>query len=641
MDDKRVSLEILQLLRKHNLRATEERFLQEIAQSYHATGADDFSSSIILPFTNSEDVSDYERDYTDLEEFTEGALETYKHEIALVLWPVFVYLYIDLLARNAHEEALRFFTKFSVHQDTYRAIDLISLSAVRTRDYLLESEFVKLFRSHKYKVRISREAYHALVRHLQENDRSLILKIINGQLDMDVYEGMPRTLKEVSSRVGALCGEIQVSSTKVFYSVVPDQDLVTAALADQEEEEVGEDGKPKKKKAKKDSSSGKKGKQTSNPFTPPPNRIPIPDLREYEKESRMHAIKEISKKRTLSSSQLPSICFYSFLNAPEGLNCVSFRDDSNVAAVGFADSSIILWSLTSSHRLKSLKSHVELDQLEFDSSDVMNHLIDDNSQQEKRLLHGHGGPVYSTSFSPDRFLLLSASADGTARLWDLHTYSNLVAYKGHNSPVWDVDFSPSGYYFATASRDRTARLWATDNPQPLRIFSGHLSDVECVKFHPNGNYVATGSLDRSCQLWDLVSGSAVRVFTGHKGIITSLEFSVDGRFLVCGGTDQCVYVWDIASGALMAQLGGHKGNILSICFSREGEMLATGCSGGLIKLWEPKKWIEASLEEVGGEFGVVDEAACLIKSYPTKATPIHRVHFTHRNLLLGAGPYQG
>ena len=109
----------------------------------------------------------------------------------------------------------------------------------------------------------------------------------------------------------------------------------------------------------------------------------------------MHAIKEISKKRTLSSSQLPSICFYSFLNAPEGwvtcitetpranryllsrLNCVSFRDDSNVAAVGFADSSIILWSLTSSHRLKSLKSHVELDQLEFDSSDVMNHLIDD------------------------------------------------------------------------------------------------------------------------------------------------------------------------------------------------------------------------------------------------------------------------
>lgn len=69
----------------------------------------------------------------------------------------------------------------------------------------------------------------------------------------------------------------------------------------------------------------------------------------------------------------------------------------------------------------------------------------------------------------------------SARLWDLHTYSNLVAYKGHNSPVWDVDFSPSGYYFATASRDRTARLWATDNPQPLRIFSGHLSDVEVYR----------------------------------------------------------------------------------------------------------------------------------------------------------------
>eukprot|EP00118_Oscarella_pearsei_P008226 m.41624 g.41624 ORF g.41624 m.41624 type:complete len:358 (+) comp33208_c0_seq2:950-2023(+) len=355
----------------------------------------------------------------------------------------------------------------------------------------------------------------------------------------------------------------------------------------------------------------------------------------------MHAIKEVSKKRMLSSTQLPSICFYTFFNAADGLNCVSFCDDSNVAAVGFADSSILLWSLTSSHRLKSLKSPAELDKLDFESSDVMNHLIDDQSQQEKRLLYGHGGPVYSTSFSPDRFLLLSASEDGTARLWNLHTYSNLVAYRGHNSPVWDVDFSPSGYYFATASRDRTARLWATDNHQPLRVFSGHLSDVECVKFHPNGNYLATGSSDRSCQLWDLVSGNSVRVFTGHKGIITSLEFSVDGRFLVSGGTDQCVYVWDIATGALVAKLAGHEGDIHSICFSREGELLATGCGGGLVKLWEPKKWIDITSEESGSVFDMADETSCCLGQYYTKSTPVHCIHFSHRNLLLGAGPFKG
>lgn len=101
-----------------------------------------------------------------------------------------------------------------------------------------------------------------------------------------------------------------------------------------------------------------------------------------------------------------------------------------------------------------------------------------------RKLIGHSGPVYSISFDPVAGSagpprhLLSASADGTARLWSLETFNALVAYRGHQHPVWDVEWGPLGTYFATASADRTARLWSSERINPLRIYAGHLSDVD-------------------------------------------------------------------------------------------------------------------------------------------------------------------
>lgn len=128
--------------------------------------------------------------------------------------------------------------------------------------------------------------------------------------------------------------------------------------------------------------------------------------------------------------------------------------------------------------------------------------MDDRTSVDCRLLCGHSGAVYATSFTPDRTQMVSCSEDGTSeynilnensvnwflvsvRLWSLLTWSNLVCYKGHNFPVWDVHFSPLGHYFVSCGHDRTARVWSTDHFQPLRIFSGHVADVDvrlgCVK----------------------------------------------------------------------------------------------------------------------------------------------------------------
>lgn len=472
------------------------------------------------------------------------------------------------------------------------------------------------------------------IAHVQVNQHTLILNIINQFLNLDLFDGTPRTRIDIKATSGALDGEAssKANKAKVLYGIPRDPDVAAALaeLEDEENESNAEDEKPKKKKLKKDHLASKKGKVVSSPNAPPLNRIPLPKLRDCEQAAKFTAFKESAKCVTLGPNNLPSICLYTLLNTHHELNAVCISDDSTLLAGSFNDSIVRVWTLTPK-KLCALKSPSQMQQITLAAEDVLERLVDTSLSSDVRLLSGHSGPVYSTSFNPDNSFLISGSEDGTARLWSLQTFTCLVCIKGHNYPVWSVEFSPLGFYFVTGSHDKTARVWSTDHIQPLRILAGHLSDVDCCKFHPNGNYVATGSCDRSVRLWDISNGQCVRILTGHKGAIYALAFSPDGKHLASAGTDQRILVWDIGSAAQVCELKGHSDSVYQLAFSRDGSILASGGLDNSIKLWNT-----SGFEENGR---VTDAQKCLLCSFPTKSTPLHCLHFTRKNLLLGAGPF--
>jgi WD40 repeat protein len=68
------------------------------------------------------------------------------------------------------------------------------------------------------------------------------------------------------------------------------------------------------------------------------------------------------------------------------------------------------------------------------------------------LLRGHTGRIYKLSLSADGSRLLSASADGTARIWDAKSGTLIHVLSGHRDDVLDAVFDPSGMKAVTASR---------------------------------------------------------------------------------------------------------------------------------------------------------------------------------------------
>ncbi|KAK7468822.1 Transcription initiation factor TFIID subunit 5 [Stygiomarasmius scandens] len=650
------------------------------------------------------DPTDKQEGFRELEAWVEGSLDMYQPEFRPILFPIFCHFYLDLIQRGFKDAALRFFKQFSPSLAPAHSSTLHHLSTLLLPSHVQSDETAQRLLNEKYMVRMSRSGFSLLVGWLTEGvggealgsglgftgekgkrGRAAVMRVVNNHLRFDVSTTKSSSISTWEETTGLLSSLIpqpngSSSATKLYdprafnmskgdlkLGPVPMNEELRAETERILREQAMVERDPNVQYdialTKPQPLPGQTAPSESDLLPRPPNFKTVDVDREVSavRDARRRIRLEPSVLNNVDPSSpqanavraraLPSVCAYTLHDVVEGAPCCTFSQDTSLMAAGFAESYIRLWSLKG-EKLRGMRS-------DFSSSQIRDppslRRIKEKKGSTTRKLVGHSGPVYSVAFDPVSGSaappkhLLSASADGTARLWSLDTMSNIVAFRGHENPVWDVKWSPMGIYFATASRDRTARLWSTDRTNCLRIYAGHLGDVDCLQFHPNSLYLATGSSDRTARLWDVQRGSCVRVFIGHQGGISSMAISPDGRYLASAGEDLTINLWDIASGKRIKGMTGHSGSIYSLAFSQESSLLVSGGADWTVRCWDVKgAGGPKARETVGLEGGTVqkfgeennNETADLVASFPTKRTPITNVQFTSRNLCLVGGVYQ-
>lgn len=112
--------------------------------------------------------------------------------------------------------------------------------------------------------------------------------------------------------------------------------------------------------------------------------------------------------------------------------------------------------------------------------------------------------INALDISADQKLLIIGRELGDALIWDIEKKKVIRTISGHQSAVTDVDFHPHENTVLTASRDGTVKIWDIHDPKKLpQVLDDHLSWVLTASFDPSGNKVISGSSDNFIRVWPI------------------------------------------------------------------------------------------------------------------------------------------
>ena len=213
-----------------------------------------------------------------------------------------------------------------------------------------------------------------------------------------------------------------------------------------------------------------------------------------------------------------------------------------------------------------------------------------SSYQEAGVLEGHTNFIWGLAWSPlaDDLILASASQDGSVRLWDVKTNTQ-IAQLG-NSWAFCVDWSPDGKQLVVGTYDGKVQIWDASSQQLLSTWkSGSYSPIISIAWSPDGKSIASGELNGEINLWDVQMGETVQTIKGYttaRSDTNGLVWSPDGSMLATAHQDGKVRLWDADTAELVQSIDAHTGWVRGIDWSPDGSLLASTGQDKRICLWD-------------------------------------------------------
>jgi striatin 1/3/4 len=239
---------------------------------------------------------------------------------------------------------------------------------------------------------------------------------------------------------------------------------------------------------------------------------------------------------------------------------------------------------------------------------------------------GHTSPVTSISISPVDNVLFSASLDSSIRMWSLppldtqpfspyHAPTLNQLMIGHSDAVWEIQAHSTAPFLISASADGTLKLWDTQSLALKSTFwydgnnsqnQGHLESPTTVSW-ANINSIVAGFKNSSAKMFDIETKRTMVQFESNKSFgshILMLDQSINTQItkLITHSTlplcitaheDGEIRIFDIHNGQLVHSVAGHVGGTSTIALSPDGTTLVSGGLlflilgyDGIIKWWD-------------------------------------------------------
>ncbi len=190
--------------------------------------------------------------------------------------------------------------------------------------------------------------------------------------------------------------------------------------------------------------------------------------------------------------------------------------------------------------------------------------------------------------APDGRLLITMAVNGLIVVWDLDNSNEIARFSGHRGATATMDFDPHGQRLLTCSMDGTARLWKTTGSPLIGTLATLTDRVTGLSIARDGaTRLAATSQDGQVIVQDFRSGQ--RIYTGafsEKLGGTKAAIAPQGDRLVLVTDQFHPLVLQLPEGQVLHRLKGHDGYIQRVNYSSDGTTIATNSWDSTTRLWD-------------------------------------------------------
>jgi len=233
----------------------------------------------------------------------------------------------------------------------------------------------------------------------------------------------------------------------------------------------------------------------------------------------------------------------------------------------------------------------------------------------------HGAGVLFVSYSEDGKQLLTASQDGTLRLWDVENGRELrrigkEVLPPHISGVTDGNawmvyqrsqitaaaMSPDAKTIAAVVQEGTLTLWEAESGKELRKWKTTPNGSFGIAFTPDNKQLITMSHDQFVRVWDVADGKEVRKMGGPNAALrrylrggpgSPIGFAADGTIVLAPANEQknnryigIIRRWELATGKDLPSIEGPANGFQSVAYSRDGKHFWWAGNDGSLVQWD-------------------------------------------------------
>lgn len=214
-------------------------------------------------------------------------------------------------------------------------------------------------------------------------------------------------------------------------------------------------------------------------------------------------------------------------------------------------------------------------------------LLWDMKRQKSFTLSGHTAEISRVLITPDEKQVISASEDGTLRVWDARSGAALFTLSGHENPVSWAALSPDGSRLFSAS-DGSLKAWDLKRRSELLSIPHFM--FAFVQVTADGRQVVAGS--DQIRMWDLTTG-ALRFELKPEGALAALALAPGGEWVAYATLDSNeIYIHNVQTGLRQAALSGHVNEITCLRAGPEGRWILSGSEDCSVILWELENYYE-------------------------------------------------